>query len=242
MGENEDVNFYLTKLEATACPWPKKEEVSRLVPCLTGKALKACKSPSPQESADYKLIQAKIQQQAELHSMANWQQFRTYQFKEEEGPRKALNQLKEFARGWLSFEIRTSQEVFENVVLEQFVNILPEAVQHWVLEHQPNNCDQALELAENYLLAHQTSVSRYSETRKRDNGFPKEEVPLEKIAGYWLKRSQKTNPALITQAQSQMRWLRERLPDPQGALSETPGKTKKPNTQKKKKKKEENLC
>uniref|UniRef100_A0A8C6VKT7 SCAN box domain-containing protein n=1 Tax=Naja naja TaxID=35670 RepID=A0A8C6VKT7_NAJNA len=134
---------------------------------------------------------AKIQQQVELHSVANWQQFRTYQFKEEEGPRKALNQLREFARRWLSLEMRTSQEVFECVVLEQFVNILPEEVQHWVLEHQPNNCNQALELAENYLLAHQTSVSRYPETRKRDNGFPKEEAPLEKISGYWLKSSQK---------------------------------------------------
>ncbi|ETE60980.1 Ty3b-g, partial [Ophiophagus hannah] len=193
MGENEDVNFHLTKFEATACPWPKEEWVSQLVPCLTGKALKAFKSPSPQESADYKHVQPKIQQQVELHSVVNWQQFRTYQFKEEEGPRKALNQLREFARRWLSLEMRTSQEVFECVVLEQFVNILPEAVQHWVLEHQPNNCNQALELAENYFLAHQTSVSRYPETRKRDNGFP-----LEKIAGYWLKSSQKVQPTRMT--------------------------------------------
>ncbi|XP_034276698.1 uncharacterized protein LOC117667457 [Pantherophis guttatus] len=200
MGEDEDVSSYLTKFErvATACHWPKEEWVSRLVPCLTGKALKALKHLSPRESTNYKLVQAAIQQRFELHSEAYWQLFRTYKFKEEEGPREALNQLREFARRWLSPEMRASQEVFECVVLEQFVTILPEAVKHWVLEHQPDNCNQALELAENYLLAHHTSVSRYPETRKRYNGSPKEEAPLEKIAGYWLKSNQKAQPTRIT--------------------------------------------
>lgn len=58
MGENEEVDSYLTMLErvATACHWPKEEWVSRLVPYLTGKALKAFKSLSPQEAVDYKLV------------------------------------------------------------------------------------------------------------------------------------------------------------------------------------------
>uniref|UniRef100_A0A803TRE1 SCAN box domain-containing protein n=1 Tax=Anolis carolinensis TaxID=28377 RepID=A0A803TRE1_ANOCA len=80
------------------------------------------------------------------------QRFRTFGYQEAEGPRDACRQLQELCSQWLNLERCTKEQILEQVILEQFLTILPEEVQSWVREGGPRTCAQAVTLAEDFLL------------------------------------------------------------------------------------------
>uniref|UniRef100_A0A6J0V5N7 SCAN box domain-containing protein n=1 Tax=Pogona vitticeps TaxID=103695 RepID=A0A6J0V5N7_9SAUR len=80
--------------------------------------------------------------------------FRGFAYKETEGPQVAYERLQELLFQWLKPEARSKEEIVEQLVLEQFLNLLPEDVQHWVRERHPENGDEAVALAEDYQFLH----------------------------------------------------------------------------------------
>lgn len=52
-----------------------------------------------------------------------------------------MNWIRELARKWLSLEIQTFQDAFEDIVLEQFVTTIPEAIYYWIVEHKLDSCN-----------------------------------------------------------------------------------------------------
>ncbi|XP_067321467.1 zinc finger and SCAN domain-containing protein 31-like [Anolis sagrei] len=83
---------------------------------------------------------------------AHRQLFRQFCFREGEGPRRACRRLWELCHGWLEPERRTKEQILELVVLEQFLVLLPHRIRHRVQEGGPENCAQAVALAESFLL------------------------------------------------------------------------------------------
>ncbi|XP_049760418.1 zinc finger protein 394 isoform X2 [Elephas maximus indicus] len=71
------------------------------------------------------------------------QQFRQFRYQEVAGPIEALRRLRELCRQWLRPEMRTKEQILELLVLEQFLNILPEETQARVREHSPENWQEA---------------------------------------------------------------------------------------------------
>ncbi|XP_045656569.1 SCAN domain-containing protein 3 [Ursus americanus] len=74
--------------------------------------------------------------------------FRQFCYQETPGPREALSRLRELCRLWLRPETHSKEQIVELLVLEQFLTILPEELQAWVREQQPESGEQVVTVLE----------------------------------------------------------------------------------------------
>ncbi|KAM4846321.1 zinc finger protein 215 [Thomomys bottae] len=73
---------------------------------------------------------------------ASRQKFRHFQYLEVAGPHEALNHLWKLCVQWLRPEIHTKEQILKLLVLERFLEVLPEDVRTWVnLQHPKNSKD-----------------------------------------------------------------------------------------------------
>lgn len=91
--------------------------------------------------------------------------FRQFCYWEEEGPRDVFSQLWELGHQWLKPQRHTKEQILELLILEQFLTILPEEMQSWVSEREPESCSQAVVLAEDFLLALKEAESHKKQVR-----------------------------------------------------------------------------
>ncbi|XP_022347779.1 zinc finger imprinted 2 [Enhydra lutris kenyoni] len=71
------------------------------------------------------------------------QKFRDFQYLSVTGPHQAVSQIQELCRQWLQPETHTKEQMMEQLVLEQFLNTLPEGVRSWVRSRKPKNSKEA---------------------------------------------------------------------------------------------------
>ncbi|XP_045748466.1 zinc finger imprinted 2 [Mirounga angustirostris] len=71
------------------------------------------------------------------------QKFRDFQYLSVTGPHQAVSQIQELCWQWLQPETHTKEQMMEQLVLEQFLNTLPEEVRTWVRSKKPKNSKEA---------------------------------------------------------------------------------------------------
>ncbi|XP_006902693.1 PREDICTED: zinc finger protein with KRAB and SCAN domains 4 [Elephantulus edwardii] len=76
------------------------------------------------------------------------QRFRGFRYAEAAGPREALNRLQDLCRQWLRPEMHSKEQILDLLVLEQFLTILPGALQSWVREQDPESGEEVVILLE----------------------------------------------------------------------------------------------
>ncbi|KAM9146746.1 uncharacterized protein ACDP82_004805 isoform 1-T1 [Pangshura tecta] len=154
LAPGDDIEAYLANFEhvANACQWPRGEWVTRLVPALSGKARQVYSSLEGRDSRDYGKVKAAILQGEDTRLETRRRCFRQFRYQEAEGPREAYSRLRELCHGWLEPQSHTKEQILELLILEQFLTILPEEMQSWVWERGPENCAQAVALAEGFQL------------------------------------------------------------------------------------------
>ncbi|TKC40672.1 hypothetical protein EI555_007936, partial [Monodon monoceros] len=81
------------------------------------------------------------------------QKFRHFQYLSVTGPHQAVSQIQELCWQWLQPETHTKEQMVEQLVLEQFLNTLPEEVQTWVRPKQPKSSKEAGNLVANLIQA-----------------------------------------------------------------------------------------
>ncbi|XP_054849576.1 zinc finger and SCAN domain-containing protein 16-like [Eublepharis macularius] len=146
---------------AYACQWPRGELVARLLPALNGDAREAYLSLSASDRQDYGKVKVAILKREPMVAEKQRQHFRQFRYQEAKGPRDAYRRLRELCRRWLNPERRTKEEILELLILEQFLNILPQEIQSHVWEQIPETCAQVVALAENL-------EARQQETERRE--------------------------------------------------------------------------
>ncbi|XP_042311515.1 zinc finger and SCAN domain-containing protein 23-like isoform X2 [Sceloporus undulatus] len=164
----DDTQAFLVAFEqvAEACQWPKEEWVTRLLPALSGEAEQAFGRLDLKDKEDYGKVKAAILRQDALARERWCHRFRHFCYQEAEGPRGAYSRLREVCHQWLKVKKHTKEQILELLILEQFLTILPPEIQSWVREVGPENCSQAVALAEDYL-----QMQRETEMQEKQMSF-----------------------------------------------------------------------
>uniref|UniRef100_A0A8C3RTX6 SCAN box domain-containing protein n=1 Tax=Chelydra serpentina TaxID=8475 RepID=A0A8C3RTX6_CHESE len=101
-------------------------------------------------AADYGKVKAAILQGEDTCLETRRRRFRQFRYQEAEGPREAYSRLQELCHRWLEPQSRTTEQILELLILEQFLTILPEEMQSWVWERGPETGAQAVALTEGF--------------------------------------------------------------------------------------------
>ncbi|XP_060094637.1 zinc finger protein 397-like [Heteronotia binoei] len=153
----DDAKVFLASFEqvAKACQWPKEEWVVRLLPALSGEAEQVFRQLQADDREDYGKVKAAILRGDTFSREWKRQQFRHFSYQDAEGPRGVYNHLQELCNQWLKAEKHTKEQILEQLILEQFLTVLPLDMQSWVQDGGPETCSQAVALAEDFLLNQQ---------------------------------------------------------------------------------------
>ncbi|XP_067309292.1 uncharacterized protein [Pseudorasbora parva] len=106
-----------------------------------------------QNLLDYKDLRRAILQRVGRTPEQHRQRFRTLALEESGRPFVFAQQLRDSCRKWLMAGNSDVAEVIDRVVLEQFVARLPRETAQWVQCHRPASLDQAIQLAEDQMVA-----------------------------------------------------------------------------------------
>ncbi|XP_070792901.1 zinc finger protein 3-like [Pituophis catenifer annectens] len=95
----------------------------------------------------------KMLEEGTIISQVHAWNFRSIQYREDEGPRGLCSRLHSFCSRWLKPEKYTKVQVLDLVVLEQFLALLPLQMESWVRECGAETSSQAVALVEGFLLS-----------------------------------------------------------------------------------------
>ncbi|XP_058026514.1 zinc finger protein 98-like isoform X4 [Ahaetulla prasina] len=115
------------------------------------------KGPSGVHPGSYEEIWARtgqkiLEETTTLSEVQPWN-FRSFQYKEDEGPRGLCSRLHSFCSRWLRPDKHTKAQMLDLIVLEQFLALLPLQMESWVRECGAETSSQAMALVEGFLLS-----------------------------------------------------------------------------------------
>ncbi|TEA35533.1 hypothetical protein DBR06_SOUSAS8910005, partial [Sousa chinensis] len=88
------------------------------------------------------------------------QRFRQFDYQESPGPQATLSRLHELCCQWLRPEVHSKEQILELLVLEQFLAMLPEELQAWFQENQPESGEEAMVMLEELEKGHDRAAEQ----------------------------------------------------------------------------------
>ncbi len=155
MGPHDDPEAFVDLFEKTAeaCGWARTQWPVRLIPLLTGEAQVAAQQLPVTNLLAYEDLKRAILQRVGRNPEQHRQRFRSVELGDSGRPFVMAQQLRDACRKWLMAEPRDVEGVIDLVVLEQFIARLPWRTAEWVQCHRPTSLTQAIQLAEDHMVA-----------------------------------------------------------------------------------------
>lgn len=176
MAPEDDLEAFLLEFECVAegSMWPREEWASRLTPLLSGKAKEISQTLPPSLAANYHHLKDAILHNVGVSEETYRRKFRSLTFTPGVRLQTIAHQLKDWGRKWLKPESRSTAEMSEVIIMEQFTQILPEGAGEWLRRQQVQTLDSAVKLIEDTLL------SKRVRKRKLDHGKSGVVTPAQK--------------------------------------------------------------
>ncbi|KYO46147.1 hypothetical protein Y1Q_0021705 [Alligator mississippiensis] len=175
MTKEDDPEAYIEAFEwhALVVGLDKRYWASQLGALVVGKAQAAYRALSREDALDYESVKEAILYRLEINPEYYRHRFRAKKDHEIRQPRVLLQQLRDLLDKWVSPVEHDREALANQIVLEQFQNDLEERTQRWVRQHTPQNCEEALRLAEAF------SASEVYYPRERRSQGPSLAAPRE---------------------------------------------------------------
>lgn len=159
MTNEDDPEAYLNAFErmATMAGWPQYQWTTLLIPNLTGPLQLAIDTLPVTEMRNYAKVKRMILNTLRVSEETYRMRMRHTYCNKEKGARWVANLIRSHGLRWLKPQEKEAEEIVEMNWLEQFVGILPEDAQAWVLKHTPQTLEEAVGLMESYEAAERMS-------------------------------------------------------------------------------------
>ncbi|XP_070400576.1 uncharacterized protein [Nothobranchius furzeri] len=154
-GEDPESSFVRFERMAKTWGWLPAEWAVRVVTLLTGKALEAYAGMDEDQSDSYHAIKAAVLSKFNVTEETYRYRFRSTSVPVGETVRETYNRIKGLYKRWMRPDSRSKEEIGETIILEQYLRVLQPDVRTWVKENNPRTGEEAANLAERYLAAHQ---------------------------------------------------------------------------------------
>ncbi|XP_043356884.1 uncharacterized protein LOC122457205 [Dermochelys coriacea] len=203
MGPADDPDAFLGTFERVAlgAGWDRTTWALRVAPYLAGEAQAASMTLSEEQARSYDTVKASVLDQVGLLDEKYCQRFWAAKRTGDLRPRALTQKLMDQTTRRLRAGAQTIEEVMDALVLEHFLQRLPERTRVWVRRHQPGTVEAAVKLTEDYVEA----------VSPRKEGHPyKDEDPGRKsrdtLNGKGLEKKRETNRGAPTGTRQLMCW------------------------------------
>ncbi len=152
MTAEDDPEAYLVAFErlATTASWPRQFWASQLGPCLIGEAQAAYQAMGDDDAAQYDLVKLAILRRLNITEETHRIRFREYRRSPNVRPRVVAQKLCDHMIHWLTPALKTTAQMGEAIVIEQFCHVVGAGTQAWIRRHNPDTLEQAVKLAEDF--------------------------------------------------------------------------------------------
>uniref|UniRef100_A0A8C5GD01 Gypsy retrotransposon integrase-like protein 1 n=1 Tax=Gouania willdenowi TaxID=441366 RepID=A0A8C5GD01_GOUWI len=153
--EEDDVEHFLITFEriAHACRWQKQDWVFHLIPLLSGKARGAYVNMDVDDSLEYDKVKMAILDKYDINPETYRLRFRSLEIPPDENPKELYARLKELYGKWINPKGKTTHEIGELIILEQYFRMLSPELQVWIKERNPGSAAEAAKMADVFVAA-----------------------------------------------------------------------------------------
>ena len=219
LGENEDIEAYLTTFERLMTVYGVAQErwAVKLAPQLTRRVQQAYTAMATADAGVYSEVKKAILRRYDISEETYRQRFRAARKKDGEAYIELATRLADLFKKW-TVDCSTVEAVAEKMLTEQLLNAMPEDLRVWLSEKKPTTVAEAGRLADDYVLArkrNRVGASKQSGNREiggsREGGGSRETRTCHECGqrGHLARNCAKRNSSAMAETEPQGERTRE---------------------------------